>query len=473
MYYRLTDDTALRSWTDIGFACIRKGSRRAYPLTERQAAAFLQCDGLHDIDADATVMLSVLKKLIEPCEKGRLPSEWSSYRKYENPCFPMMNIMLTGKCNFNCLHCFNAADNTALMTEWSFDDVCSLLDEARDCGVMGFTITGGEPMMHDRFLDIIREIYKRDMTVFAVNTNGWFITKEILDELKAISCTPVFKISFDGIGTHDWMRRREGAERYALDSMRLCLENGFRVLSNTQVNRRNLHTIMPTVKLLDSIGVQEMRIIRTSEAPRWLDNASDACLSMEEYYSSMLECAAEYAHSGMEMDLEIWQYIGLRPRERCYYLKPVRFAAGEYRESGNCCNCTHSMTAITSDGEILPCNQMSGYFLRHGMSFGNVRHTPLAELLNNNEYLRISNMTAGDLSGSGGKCTSCPYFQVCGGGCRALGLLGAGDKADFSHEDVFKCYFFENGWYQKVTRALSGWKNLSEISISGLNQKEA
>ena len=312
MYYRLTDDTALRSWTDIGFACIRKGSRRAYPLTERQAAAFLQCDGLHDIDADATVMLSVLRKLVEPCEKGRLPSEWSSYRKYENPCFPMMNIMLTGKCNFNCLHCFNAADNTALMTEWSFDDVCSLFDEARDCGVMGFTITGGEPMMHDRFLDIIREIYKRDMTVFAVNTNGWFITKEILDELKAIGCTPVFKISFDGIGTHDWMRRREGAERYALDSMRLCLENGFRVLSNTQVNRRNLHTIMPTVKLLDSIGVQEMRIIRTSEAPRWLDNASDACLSILLVYAGVRRRIRTQWHGDGSGDMAVYRFASQR-----------------------------------------------------------------------------------------------------------------------------------------------------------------
>ena len=123
------------------------------------------------------------------------------------------------------------------------------------------------------------------------------------------------------------------------------------------------------------------------------------------------------------------------------------------------------MTAVTSDGEILPCNQMSGYFLRHGMSFGNVHRTPLKELLSGGEYLRIANMTAGDLRKSGGKCAKCPYFHACGGGCRALGRLSSGDQADFSHEDVFKCCFFENGWYQKVTQALSGWKNLSEINL--------
>ena len=58
------------------------------------------------------------------------------------------------------------------MTEWSFEDICGLLDQARNCGITSFQITGGEPMAHRRFLDILREIYRRDMDVFAISTNG-------------------------------------------------------------------------------------------------------------------------------------------------------------------------------------------------------------------------------------------------------------------------------------------------------------
>lgn len=123
------------------------------------------------------------------------------------------------------------------------------------------------------------------------------------------------------------------------------------------------------------------------------------------------------------------------------------------------------MVAITSDGEIVPCNQMSGFFLKNDMSLGNVRQTPLKDLLSDGDYVGIANMTVGDLRIAGGKCATCPHFSYCGGGCRALGLLFSGEEelSGLVREDVAKCLFFENGWYQKVTQALSGWTNLSEI----------
>ena len=139
--------------------------------------------------------------------------------------------------------------------------------------------------------------------------------------------------------------------------------------------------MMPTARLLNDIGVQGMRVIRTTEAPRWEENAANSCLSLEEYYRSMLDFAVEYSRSGMMMEVETWQYIGLLPKQQSYYLKPVKFARGEHRGEEHCCNCTRSMIAVTSDGEIMPCNQMSGYFLKNGISMGNVHQTPLRDLL--------------------------------------------------------------------------------------------
>ena len=463
MYYRITDHVALRSWSDTGFAIYKRGIRKPFPLSERVATTMLLADGEHDMETDDTVMLLVMRGLIEPCEKGERPSAWSAFRAYGNACFPMMNLMITGKCNFNCLHCFNAADNAALMTEWSFEDICELLDQARDCGITSFQITGGEPMAHRRFLDILREIYKRDMDVFAINTNGWYLTQAVLDEMKAIGCAPMMKISFDGIGFHDWIRQRSGAQESAIAAMELCVENGLEVVSNTQVNRKNVHAMMPTARLLNDIGVKGMRIIRTTEVPRWEENAENSCLDLEEYYRSMLDFAVEYSRSGMMMEVEAWQYIGLLPEQQSYYLKPVKFASTERRGEGYCCNCTHSMVAVTSDGEIIPCNQMSGYFLKNGISMGNVHQTPLRDLLGGGTYVKAANMTVRDLGNS--ECGTCRHLAYCGGGCRALGLLysGRGELTGLTCEDVTKCRFFEDGWYQRIVQALPGWTNLSEI----------
>ena len=75
-----------------------------------------------------------------------------------------------------------------------------LLEEASDCGVLRFTLTGGEPMLHPGFLTIYREIYKRNMAVNEINTNASFIREDLLEEMKAAGHPlPTIKISFDGI----------------------------------------------------------------------------------------------------------------------------------------------------------------------------------------------------------------------------------------------------------------------------------
>ena len=58
------------------------------------------------------------------------------------------------------------------MSEWFLKEAEKFLDEARECGVNAFTITGGEPMLHSNFMDILTGIYERGMYVEEINTNG-------------------------------------------------------------------------------------------------------------------------------------------------------------------------------------------------------------------------------------------------------------------------------------------------------------
>ena len=41
------------------------------------------------------------------------------------------------------------------MSEWFLKEAEKFLDEARECGVNAFTITGGEPMLDRNFMDIL------------------------------------------------------------------------------------------------------------------------------------------------------------------------------------------------------------------------------------------------------------------------------------------------------------------------------
>ena len=465
MYFRIPEYIGLRSWSKVPYAYYIKNLPYAQPLTKKEFEIMQLCDAEHDIAFDDTIAELVTRRLIVSCEKGEKPSAWSLYHSYDNRYFPKMNLMITGKCNYNCLHCFNAADNAPLMSEWSFEELCELFQQSKACGIHAFTITGGEPMVHKRFLDILREIHKLDMFVEELNTNGYYITQEILDEMKKIGCYPLIKISFDGIGHHDWMRNRKGAEQKTLDAMQLCIQNGFHVKAQTQVHRKNVASMLPTAKVLNDMGVKEMRIIRTTEVPRWFANAGDACLPIPEYYEKMLDFSEEYQKLNLHMDIDIWQFLRLYPKKKSYHIVPVACAEGEYRPTFPGCRGNRGMIAVTSSGEVVPCMQMSGYLSELDIHFGNLHHTSLKEIIQSGAYMENICTTVGDVREKTKKCGECPYFEYCTGGCRALGLLFSGQRKDFCGEDITKCMFFENGWYEKTTAALSTWKNLSNISI--------
>lgn len=464
MFYRLKDDVALRKWKYVDRAVYLKGQDHAVGISKEEFELALKCDGEHDITPDAHIAHLLAIRYIEPCEKGQKPNEWSKFKEYDNYYFPRMNLMITGKCNLNCLHCFNAKDNAPLNTELSYEDVINILDQAREIGIQAFTITGGEPLVHPRFLDIVRAIYERDMFIFELNTNGLLITQKMLDVFKELHCYPLIKISFDGVGYHNWIRQHPQAEDLTVKAIKKCIANGFRVKAQVQVNRKNVDVMMDTAKLLNELGVDEMRIIRTTEAPRWEKNSPQSSLTIEEYYERMLEFAKQYIASDMRMLIDIWQFVRLNPFAHSVELMPVACNKKDFNIRIPMCKGNRGMIAVSSSGEVVPCLQMSGYFIEKGISLGNLFKTPLKELVKDSPYLNLAMAPLFKQIIENDKCGNCKYYKACTGGCPALGLLYSKD-VNFYHEDITKCIFFENGWYEKTTEALKKWRLKNPLDI--------
>ena len=426
MYYRLKDDIALRKWKYVDRAIYRKSDDVASGVSKEEFELLLLCDGEHDIEPSPYLSTLLSRRLIEECQKGEKPSEWSLLKEYDNYYFPRMNLMITGKCNLNCLHCFNAKDNAPLNSELSFEQILNILDQARDIGVRSFTLTGGEPLVVNPYVDA--------------------------------------QTSFDGVGYHNWIRQHPKAEELTIKAIKLCIANGFRVKAQVQVNRKNVDVMFETARLLNDLGVSEMRIIRTTEAPRWEKNSPQSSLTIEEYYQSMLEFSKQYIESGMEMTIDVWQLVRLYPHHKLYDLVPIACDKDEFNIRIPMCKGNRGMIAVSSSGEVVPCLQMSGYFLEKGISLGNLFKTPLKELVKDSPYLNLAMAPLFKQIVENDKCGNCKYYKACTGGCPALGLLYS-VNSDFYHEDITKCIFFENGWYDKSIEYLKGWKIKKPLNI--------
>ncbi|MBQ2070394.1 MAG: radical SAM protein [Bacilli bacterium] len=464
MYYRLNDNIALRRWRYVDRAIYFKDEDCAASVSKDEFEILLLCDGNHDLKGSFIIDNLVKRRYIERCEQGKEPSEWSKLKTYDNLYFPRMNLMITGKCNLNCLHCFNAKDNAPLNSELSFENILSILDQASEIGVHGFTLTGGEPLVHKRFLDIVKAIYERNMMVFELNTNGLLLTQEMLDTFKEIGCNPLIKISYDGVGYHNWIRQHPKAEELTIKAIELCIKNGFRVKAQVQVNRKNVDVMMKTAVMLNEMGVYEMRIIRTTEAPRWEKNSPQSSLAIEEYYEKMLSFAAEYMKSGMQMRVDIWQFMRLSAARGSYELVPIACDKNKFNLRIPMCKGNRGMIAVSSGGEVVPCLQMSGYFLEKGISLCNCLKTPLRDLVQDSDYVNLATAPVLKQILENDKCANCRYYKACNGGCPALGLLYSKD-VNFYHEDITKCAFFENGWYERCLKGMEGFQLNNPLDI--------
>jgi len=208
--------------------------------------------------------------------------------------------------------------------------------------------------------------------------------------------------------------------------------------------------------------VKTIRLIRTTEVPRWLKNGGQ-CLEIKDYYDRMLDVLSEYISKPRRSNIIVWQLLELSPHSRTYSVDAVK----NIRMSQPICKGTRGMIAIGANGNIYPCLQVSGVFDDTGETLGNIFDTPLKEMLQTeSKYMKYICTSVEEKATINGKCIKCKYLKYCGTGCPAMSLTKTyAENGTFCYTapDTWKCYFLENGYYEKVQESMKGYQCTSPI----------
>ena len=441
---------------------IGEEQRTVKSLTRDDFELLKLCDGKTPVPVSAATEDLMKRKLIRPAKEGEETDPFLMLREYKNRYFLNMDLNITERCNFNCLHCYEAVDNQISRSEMSLSDCRKLLREARDCGIQNIKITGGEPLIHPDFLTILKSVYEYEMTVGRINSNVHFLTEQLAEEIRAIDGKILFNVSYDGAGYHDWMRNRKGAEKNLLSKIKILVDKGFHVCAAMTLNRVNLDAAEDSLKKLEELGVQEFRIIRTSETPRWLLNAKDACLTFEEYYDAMTDLCRKFASEEHTIDLNIFHFVIIRHRYRCYYLAPVTCSPERYDPGLPLCSDARDNITVTPSGDVYPCTPSPGVYKAGGVCFGNVFDNGLKPLLQDGPFLAFVRKGVHAVKEHDPKCASCRFFPQCTGGCR---LIAYGLSGDLLSHDPMKCAFFEGGYARKLEKAMPGYHCMTPVEV--------
>jgi MoaA/NifB/PqqE/SkfB family radical SAM enzyme len=149
----------------------------------------------------------------------------------------LMVISPTMRCNLNCYGCYAGAYN---QTELDFDDVVRVIDEGKRYGIFFNVISGGEPFVWDRLLDLFET---ENDVFFQVYTNGSLIDEKMAEHLAELG-NVVPCISVEGFEEETDSRRGKGHFARIMRAMDALRERGVVFGFSATASRENNELIV-------------------------------------------------------------------------------------------------------------------------------------------------------------------------------------------------------------------------------------
>lgn len=472
-YYRLKDEYALRGFKDKSRMLVKLGDYYSMELDLDAFIFFAKLNGVFPFDTDnieeieQKALNSLLKmNIIEELDSPKPLNKKQEYNYYNNDRRCYVQWSITGLCNLNCLHCFQkTTDGVNHAHNFTLEEANKVVKELVDYGVEAVAITGGEALVNDDFYKIVKLIKDNDLNIISLNSNGLLLTEDVLDFFIEQGLKPRIEISFDGIGTHDWMRNKQGIEEITLNAIKLSVSKGFKTKVLINLNKKTLPRFMESLHLLYDIGVRHFFVLRTTEAPKWVEYISkngNLSLSLTEYFEMIVSIIKEFIkeiRSGLSIN-----FFGVNNISPSSTRDSI---CGNYQKPGNTSIawCTKSINTliITSEGYVLPCDGMEGGVNDLGLLKNdiNLLTNSLSDIMEKSFFSKITNVTQQDIITSNPECQSCEYLESCRGGvCRsntavyARNINNEFNPKDLMGKDETNCMFIKKGYRERIAQIL-------------------
>lgn len=160
---------------------------------------------------------------------------------------------ITDSCDQRCEHCYIFSEGHPHLVEMTYDRAQKVIEDCVDmCRRMDrlpyFYITGGDPILHSRFWDILALLRDRSIP-FTILGNPFHLTYDVCRRLREMGCDK-YQLSIDGLrDTHDAIRK-PGSFDTTVEKISVLRRAGIRCAIMTTVSGTNIDEIPAIVDLV-------------------------------------------------------------------------------------------------------------------------------------------------------------------------------------------------------------------------------
>lgn len=171
-------------------------------------------------------------------------------------------VLVTNDCNSDCYHCFRSNEKQNRNT--NLGTILRLSEYLNGSSVELFHITGGEPFLING-LEKVFSAYSKLGISTSVVSNGYFLTSKRLSELYASGLKEIsFSVHSTDEAIHNQLTRTPNGFKRLVSAIKEAKSIGFYVRINIPLSTCNIATIKPTIKWLEELNVDRIKILRIS-----------------------------------------------------------------------------------------------------------------------------------------------------------------------------------------------------------------
>ena len=317
-----------------------------------------------------------------------------------------MNITIdvTSKCNLRCKHC----RVNEIEYDMPLEEIKTAFKKLSDFKPRGVFISGGEPLIREDSVDIVKES-KKLAPVTVLNTNSLLLTEKKLKDLIEAGLNYI-QVSVDGIEEqHDYIRGK-GTYRKTIEKLKMInkYSDKIKLHISSVVSLKNIDYMEEFARQIlevEKINVQILGFKRFIPNNVLKDTASLGREGLKKLYDNLNKLQKKYkGKTTIASDM---------PMKNVFNEKKAFEVLKKYNMQCVGCSAGVNGISIRNDGTVTPCTLLY-------ISCGNILKQDLNEIMENASMIKIKNR---ELKG---KCGNCKYKQICGG-CRAEAYQVTGD----------------------------------------------
>lgn len=327
--------------------------------------------------------------------------------------FGQIQIEITGRCNMGCQHCRAIHQ---LREDMPVAQIVKIIRFARQFSpnYKEVILSGGEPLMHHDFAEVLRHVRKNGGEFITLTTNGALLTNEHIALIKDLSFQRfVLSVSLDDLNKnkHDKFRAHKGAFSKAIKALHLVANSNSQAIvasMRSTIQGSQINEMEDMVKFARDLGCKRVSFSAVHPAGKAIER-SDLWMTKEQKLAFVKEV---YRLKKLFPDLNVTTNDPLKCLLRG---KNDLGKDGELVFDG--CGAAAITFNVNSDGTMTPCSLLN-------IPMMNVFPLSIEEITERyRENSIVKDMLAMNLKG---KCGACRMKYQCGG-CRARAFIQEGD----------------------------------------------